>query len=43
MPSRRAVPPNGTLTVSNGNSNSLGNDYADMLIGNLNCFQPEFV
>ena len=30
---------NGTLSFSNGNSNSLGNDYADMLIGNLNSFQ----
>ena len=29
----------GELGVSNGNSNSLGNDYADMLIGNLNSFQ----
>jgi hypothetical protein len=29
----------GNLRVSNGNSNSLGNDYADMLIGNLNSFQ----
>jgi hypothetical protein len=29
----------GNLRVSNGNSNSLGNDYADMLIGNLNTFQ----
>jgi hypothetical protein len=28
----------GNLRVSNGNSNSLGNDYADMLIGNLNSF-----
>ncbi len=29
----------GALRFSNGNSNSLGNDYADMLIGNLNTFQ----
>jgi hypothetical protein len=29
----------GNLRVSNSNSNSLGNDYADMLIGNLNSFQ----
>jgi hypothetical protein len=29
----------GNLRVSSGNSNSLGNDYADMLIGNLNSFQ----
>jgi hypothetical protein len=29
---------NGTLSFSNGNSNSLGNDYADMLVGNLNSF-----
>src|ERR1022692_307606 len=29
---------NGTLTFSNGNSNSIGNDYADMLIGNLSSF-----
>jgi hypothetical protein len=29
---------NGTLTLSNGNSNSIGNDYADMLIGNLSGF-----
>ena len=29
----------GNLRVSNGNSNSIGNDYADMLIGNLNSFQ----
>jgi hypothetical protein len=28
----------GNLRVSNGNSNTLGNDYADMLIGNLNSF-----
>ena len=29
----------GNLRVSSGNSNSLGNDYADMLVGNLNSFQ----
>src|ERR1019366_3420860 len=29
---------NGTLTFFNGNSNTLGNDYADMLVGNLNSF-----
>ncbi|MBL0160098.1 MAG: carboxypeptidase regulatory-like domain-containing protein [Bryobacterales bacterium] len=29
---------NGTFTFNNNNSNSLGNDYADMLIGNLNSF-----
>jgi hypothetical protein len=29
---------NGTLTFSNGNSNTLGNDYADMLVGNLSSF-----
>jgi Carboxypeptidase regulatory-like domain len=29
----------GNLRFSNGNSNSIGNDYADMLIGNLNTFQ----
>jgi len=29
----------GNLRVSNGNSNSLGDDYADMLVGNLNSFQ----
>ena len=29
----------GNLRFSNSNSNSLGNDYADMLIGNLNTFQ----
>jgi hypothetical protein len=29
---------NGTLAFSNGNSNSLGDDYADMLVGNLNSF-----
>jgi hypothetical protein len=29
---------NGTLSFSNGNSNTLGNDYADMLVGNLNSF-----
>ena len=29
----------GALRFSNSNSNSLGNDYADMLIGNLNTFQ----
>jgi hypothetical protein len=29
----------GAMTFSNGNSNSLGNDYADMLVGNLNNFQ----
>lgn len=29
---------NGTLAFSSGNSNSIGNDYADMLIGNLNSF-----
>jgi len=29
----------GNLRVSNGNTNSIGNDYADMLIGNLNSFQ----
>jgi len=29
---------NGTLTFTNGNSNTLGNDYADMLVGNLNAF-----
>jgi len=29
---------NGTLSFSNGNSNSLGDDYADMLVGNLNSF-----
>jgi hypothetical protein len=29
----------GNLRFSNSNSNSLGNDFADMLIGNLNTFQ----
>jgi hypothetical protein len=29
----------GNLRFSNSNSNSIGNDYADMLIGNLNTFQ----
>lgn len=29
---------NGTLTFTSTNSNSLGNDYADMLVGNLNSF-----
>ncbi len=29
----------GNLRFSSGNSNSIGNDYADMLIGNLNTFQ----
>jgi hypothetical protein len=29
---------NGNLRFTNSNSNSLGNDYADMLIGNLNSF-----
>ena len=29
---------NGTMTLSNGNPNTIGNDYADMLIGNLNGF-----
>ncbi|HEY3441312.1 MAG TPA: carboxypeptidase-like regulatory domain-containing protein [Paludibaculum sp.] len=29
---------NGTLNFNNGNSNTLGNEYADMLIGNLNSF-----
>jgi hypothetical protein len=29
---------NGTFTLSNGNSNSLGDDYADMLVGNLSSF-----
>ncbi len=30
---------NGTMSFTNSNSNTLGNDYADMLIGNLNSFQ----
>ena len=29
---------NGTMAFSASNSNSIGNDYADMLIGNLNSF-----
>ncbi len=29
----------GNLRFSNGSSSSIGNDYADMLIGNLNTFQ----
>ena len=29
---------NGTFTFSNGNSNTLGNDYADMIVGNLSGF-----
>ncbi|MBN9663687.1 MAG: TonB-dependent receptor [Acidobacteria bacterium] len=28
----------GQLTFNNGNSNTLGNEYADMLVGNLNSF-----
>lgn len=29
----------GAFVMSNGNSNTLGNEYADMLVGNLNSFQ----
>jgi len=29
---------NGTMTFSSGNSNTVGNDYADMLLGNLSGF-----
>jgi hypothetical protein len=29
----------GSMTFNRNNSNSLGNDYADMLVGNLNSFQ----
>lgn len=29
---------NGAFTFNNGNSNTLGNEYADMLVGNLNSF-----
>ena len=31
------------MTFNTSNSNSLGNDYADMLIGNLNSFTAVLV